>query len=51
MNWTQVGVFAAIVLLIFMCGVTILPFLVGGYGGWGNRASDCYCFLPLAKKK
>lgn len=34
-NWAQVGVFAAIVLLIFMVGVTLLPFLFGAYGGWG----------------
>ena len=34
-NWMQVGVFAAIVLIIFICGVTILPLLFGGYGGWG----------------
>lgn len=32
----QIGVFAAIVLIIFVCGVTILPFLFGGYGGWGT---------------
>ena len=35
-NWMQIGVFAAIVLIIFVCGVTILPFLFGGYGGWGT---------------
>lgn len=34
-SWIQVGVFAAIVLVTFMCGVTILPFLFGGYGGGG----------------
>ncbi len=34
-KWTQVGVFAAIVFLIFMVGITVLPFFFGGYGGWG----------------
>ncbi len=34
-NWMQAGVFAGIVLIIFICGVTILPLLFGGYGGWG----------------
>ena len=32
-NWPQVGVFAAIVLVIFVIGVTILPFVFGWYGG------------------
>ncbi|TKJ28808.1 MAG: hypothetical protein CEE40_10395 [Chloroflexi bacterium B3_Chlor] len=34
-NWTQIGVFAAIVLVIFLVGITVLPFLFGGYGAWG----------------
>lgn len=34
-NWAQVGVFAAIVFLIFMVGITVLPFLFWAYGGWG----------------
>ena len=33
-NWTQIGVFAAIVLVIFLLGITVLPFLFGGFG-WG----------------
>ena len=31
-NWTQVGVFAAVVLLVFLVGVSLLG-NVGGYGG------------------
>lgn len=33
-NWTQVGVFAAVALVIFILGITLLPALVRGYGGW-----------------
>ena len=47
-NWAQIGVFAAIVLVIFLVGMTVLPFLFGGYGcgmmgpgmggrGWSER--------------
>jgi len=32
-NWTQVGVFAAIVLVIFVIGVALLPLVFGWYGG------------------
>jgi hypothetical protein len=32
-NWTQVGVFAAIVVVIFVIGVTLLPLVFGWYGG------------------
>jgi len=34
-NWTQIGVFAAIVLVVFLVGITLLPLLFGGYDGWG----------------
>jgi uncharacterized membrane protein len=33
-NWTQIGVFAAIVLVVFLVGITVLAFLFGGFG-WG----------------
>ena len=32
-NWTRVGVFAAIVVVIFVIGVTLLPLVFGWYGG------------------
>jgi len=32
-NWTQVGAFSAIVLVIFVIGVTLLPLVFGWYGG------------------
>jgi hypothetical protein len=34
-NWTQIGVFAAIVLVVFLIGITLLPFLFGGWGMMG----------------
>jgi len=34
-NWTQVLVFGAVVLVVFILGVTLLPFLFGGWGVMG----------------
>ncbi len=34
-NWAQVAVFGAIVLLISLVGIMVLPIVFGGYGGWG----------------
>lgn len=44
-NWTQVGVFAVIVLAIFLVGITVLPFLFGGYGRgmMGGGWSEGWC--------
>ena len=39
-NWTQLGAFAAIVLVIFLVGITAVPFLFGGYGGWGMMGRE-----------
>ncbi len=35
-NWTQIGVFAAIVLVVFLVGITLLSFLFGGWGMMGR---------------
>lgn len=35
-NWAKVGVFVAIVLVVFIVGLWVLPLLLGGYGGWGT---------------
>jgi uncharacterized membrane protein len=32
-NWTQVGVFAGVVLVTFIIGIMLLPFVFGWYGG------------------
>jgi len=34
-NWAQVAVFAAVVLVVFILGITVLPFLFGGWGMMG----------------
>ncbi len=34
-NWTRVAVFGGVVLLVFLIGVTLLPFLGQGYGYGG----------------
>lgn len=34
-GWTQVGVFAVIVLVILLVGITLLPLLLGGWGMMG----------------
>ncbi len=34
-NWTQVVVFAAVVLVVFVLGIAFLPFLFGGWGMMG----------------
>lgn len=34
-DWRQVGVFAAILLVIFLVGITALPLLFGAHRGWG----------------
>ncbi len=36
-DWRQVGVFAAILLVIFLVGITASPLLFGAYRGWGTR--------------
>jgi len=38
-NWTQVGVFSAVVLIILVLGMTFLAILFGGYGGWSMVGS------------
>jgi hypothetical protein len=47
-NWTQIGVFAAIVLVVFVVGITLLPFLFAGWGMMGpgmmgSGASEGWC--------
>ncbi len=34
-QWAQIGVFAAIVLVILLAGITLLPLLFGGWGMMG----------------
>ena len=34
-NWTQVAVFAVVVMLVFAVGMGVLSSLWGGYGGYG----------------
>jgi hypothetical protein len=36
-NWTQVGVFVVVVLLVFLIGVSLLGGYGGGYGMMGGR--------------
>ena len=46
-NWTQIAVFAAIVVVIFIVGIMVLPFLFGGWGmgpgmmGGGSQEGWC----------
>lgn len=35
-NWTQVLVFGAVVLVVFILGITFLPFVFGGWGMMGR---------------
>jgi hypothetical protein len=50
-NWTQVGVFAAVVLVTFVIGIMLLPLVLGWYGGsWtmgpgmmGGRTQGGWC--------
>lgn len=42
-NWTQVLVFGAVVLVVFMLGITLLPFLLGGWGMMGPGMMGGWC--------
>lgn len=35
-NWAQVLVFGAVVLVVFILGITFLPFVFGGWGMMGR---------------
>jgi uncharacterized membrane protein len=34
-SWVQIAVFAAIVVVVFLAGITLLPWLLGWPDGWG----------------
>jgi hypothetical protein len=50
-NWTQVGVFASVVLVTFVVGILLLPFVFGWFGGsWamgpgmmGGQTQEGWC--------
>ena len=42
-NWTQVLVFGAVVLVVFIIGITLLSFVFGGWGMMGGGMMGGWC--------